>query len=491
MIQPLLELINTHLNVTQVEKLEGGFVSGQIYRVHTLDKKLNQNKVFYIKYLRTKPILVSKGRTYGEESNLHYLAHASQLKTIQQYIDIILPVASYEYSVKGDRKIFMILPSAEGESLSKLVQNNNIDTINHAFAVLGSSLAKVHLSSHVFSGPKGSKIPQTKQDFINAYVSSHGDLHGDNVFYNSSTKRIAFIDVETMANSFDEKDQANSPVCYDMFYMLLMSSKKFGEFMPKNNWGPFLNMFKSYIEVYPMKQRQGVYKYLIYCLQRAHKIDFVDIFKYFNFSKKFGNTELKGADVLAQQLHLLKLEHFKQLNIGRNRSQECKDIIENTYRPKGSPANSPIISSKLHESSPRLRAVTAPASFSPAIPSPKVPNKFPLPVSTAAIIETNKVSLHSLPLKVGVEVNKVVPLSVALKGVAVAPKGTSLPAVPKKVEGAVNKLAPLSIAPKRVTAAPKRTSLPAVPKKVVGAVNNLLSIANDTIPYHKWSQEKI
>ena len=458
-VQPLLKLINPNMIVSQVEKLEGGFVSGQLYRVKAINSKAEQNKVFYIKYLRTKPILVSKGRTYGEEANLHYLAHASHLKDIQQHIDIVLPLASYEYYVKKDeRKVFMILPSAEGESFSRLIQNNNMNTINDAFVALGSALGKVHLSYQVFSGINGAKTPKTKQDFINVCVPSHGDLHGDNVFYNPMTKRITFIDVETMANSFDEKDQANSPLCYDMLYMLLMSSKKFGEFMPKNTWAPLLNMFKSYVGVYPMEQRQGLYEYLSYCLQRTAKIEFVDIFKHFTFNKSFGSIEVKGAETLAKQLLLLKIEHHKQLNIGRDRSKECKDIIEKTYRSKESPTNSPIISARAAESSPRLRAVTAPPSLSPSVPSPKAPAKFPLPVSTVVVVETNKVTLLPLHSKVGIEVNKGMPLNLSPKRrVAPVPKGTSLPVAPKKVGVDVAKVTPLAVSLKGggVVAAPK------------------------------------
>jgi hypothetical protein len=476
-VQPLFKLINPNKVVTDVEKLEGGFVSGQIYRAKTRDMKSDQEKIFYIKYLRTKPILVSKGRTYGEEANLHYLAQASHLKSIQQHIDIILPIASYEYQVKDGRKVFMILPSAEGESLSKLTQSNNLTTINQAFAVLGSALGKVHLSYQFFSGPNGSKTPQTKQDFINVCVPSHGDLHGDNVFYNPSTERIAFIDVETMANSFDEKDQANSPLCYDMLYMILMSSKKFGDFMPKNNWAPFLNMFKSYVEVYPLEQRQGLYDYLIYCLQRVDKIEFIDIFKYFNFTKKFGKSEIKGANTLIANLMELRREHLKQINRGRDYSKEFKDAVETAHSPKNSPN--------------RLRAVTAPSSPSPnglsligqaKLPLPFTPQEGsmplkvnPLSVTPKVINERNKdipfskepykgIPLPNKPKEVS-NPAKVIPLSVPLKGVSERNK-VVLQHVPSQ-DGEVSN---------KITRSPVISKITAEPPKVVPFLKTLQSV---------------
>ncbi|AIK96147.1 hypothetical protein [Candidatus Odyssella acanthamoebae] len=469
-VQALFKLIDPNMEVKQVEKLEGGFVSGQIYRVQSRDVKSKQTKVFYIKYLRTKPILVSKGRTYGEEANLRYLAQASHLKYMRQHIDIILPTASYEYQVKDERKIFMILPSAEGESLSKLVQSNNLDAINQVFAALGSALGKVHLHYQFFPGVNGSKTPKIKQDFINVSVPSHGDLHGDNVFYNDSTQRIAFIDVETMANSFDEKDQANSPLCYDMLYMMLMSPKKFGEFMPKNNWVPFLNMFKSYVEVYPVEQRQGLYDYLIYCLQRVDKIEFVDIFKYFNFTKKFGRTEVKEAKILAQNLHSSKIEFVKQLNVGRDWKKECTETIENIYLNKepsatskasSPPSNRPSPNAKL--SPARSRAFTAPVSSSTNSSSPKVPAKLPLPVTPTVVGATHKV----------------VPLPVKSKEVGAINKLTLSPVV-SKITVETHNVIPLPVKPKGVGATNKVTPLSVTPK-VVSEMNKVVALNNTSL----------
>lgn len=315
---PLFQKIEPFLGVTGVETLTGGFVSGKIYRVTTVDQITADPRVFYLKYLRTKAILVSKGRCYGEEVNLSQLAQAIYLDDIKSHIDVMLPIASYEYKTNDKRKVFMIIPGAPGKSFSKIVEGQNIEEINRSFSELGSVLGKVHVKSGRFLGSTRSLFPRTCQDFINVRVPSHGDLHGDNVFYDEATNRLSLIDVETMANSFDQEGHAISPICYDMLYILLMSSKKFGKFMPNHNWEPFKALFASYVEAYPDYQKKGIYDYLIYCLTHIERIKFLDIFKYFSFKKGFEKSEIKGAKSIADFLSEAKGKHLIQLRSGRD-----------------------------------------------------------------------------------------------------------------------------------------------------------------------------
>lgn len=334
-VAELFREINPSLGVTGVTILKGGFVSGKIYRIMSVHNETAQQEVFYLKYLRSKPILVSKGRIYGEELNLQYLAQAEHVEAMQHHLDIMLPIASYEYRFDKNRKVFMVIPEAKGASLSNIVADQDLESVNQAFTALGCALGKVHTELNIFDERNNVRSPKTVNDFINVKVPSHGDLHGDNVFYDTTTQRLSLIDVETMANSFDENGQPTSPICYDMLYMLLMSSKKFGKFMPDNDWEPFEKMFQAYVEQYPMEQRKGLYSYLIYCLQHVEKIKFVDIFKSFNFKKGFSKGAIKGAKIVAKGLDELKYKHIRQLNAGRNFSDEFKMYTEQRYSPKG------------------------------------------------------------------------------------------------------------------------------------------------------------
>jgi hypothetical protein len=338
--QPLFFQIKPENIVTDVNALEGGFVSGQIYRVTTYNTKTSNEQVFYIKYLRTKPILVSKGRVLGEQINLDSLSKSPTLETAQEQFDIMLPIATFQYG----KKVFMVIPSAKGESFTSLVKKDLGQTVNLAFSALGKALGNLHVKIRHFTG-QGS--PKTLSDFINVTVVSHGDLHGDNVFYDKTTGQLSLIDVETMANSLDTNGTPNSPIFYDMFYMLLMSSKKFGDYMKDDNWTPFLSMFKAYISVYPEDERKGVYDYLIYCLKNTKNIKFTDLFEKFKIKKGFGSGRIEGARIIADALKQERDKLFPNSSPQRDfvskisprpsqdtlSPDQVKRAIEQRYRP--------------------------------------------------------------------------------------------------------------------------------------------------------------
>ena len=338
--QPLFNEIKPENIVTDVEALEGGFVSGQIYRVTTYNTKTSNEQLFYIKYLRTKPILVSKGRVLGEQINLDNLSKSPILDIAQTQFDIMLPIATFQYG----KKIFMVIPSAKGESFTSLVKKDLGQTVDLAFSALGKALGNLHVKIRHFTGQD---TPQTLTDFINVTVISHGDLHGDNVFYDEKTGRLSLIDVETMANSLDANGTPNSPIFYDMFYMLLMSSKKFGSYMKDSDWAPFLSMFKAYISVYPENERKGVYDYLIYCLKNTKNIKFTDLFEKFKIKKGFGSGRIEGARIIADALEQERDRLFPNTSpqrdfvnkINPRPSQDAlspdqvKRAIEQRYRP--------------------------------------------------------------------------------------------------------------------------------------------------------------
>ncbi len=329
--------------VTDVKTLEGGFVSGQIYRVTTYSTKLSKEQIFYIKYLRTKPILVSKGRVLGEQINLDNLAKSPFLEPTQEQFDIMLPIATFQYG----KKVFMVIPSAKGESFTSIVKNDLGQTVDLAFSALGKALGNLHLKTR---NVEGSNLPKTLQDFINVKVISHGDLHGDNVFFDNTTGRLSLIDVETMANSIDAHGTPNSPIFYDMFYMLLMSSKKFGDYMKTNKWSPFISMFRAYISVYPEDERKGIYDYLIYCLNHTKKIKFTDLFENFTINKGFGSGRIAGAHRIATALEQDRDKLFAASSSERrfvakkttrstdHKPEHVKKVIERQYTTNSSSA---------------------------------------------------------------------------------------------------------------------------------------------------------
>jgi hypothetical protein len=308
LLQKTINLSLNVLNDADVQTLEGGFVSGDIYKV----KATSQNGMIYhyfIKYLRTKPILVSNGRCVGEQENLGFLGENKKIAEINTYLKITLPEAICKYKYKGEEKVCMILPAAAGQSFSDIVKSNDPNLINAAFMALGTALGKMHTQHRFFqsdSHPTNAS-PRTATDFLNTFVLSHGDLHGQNVFYDPLTGMISFIDVETMANSFDKDGTPSSPICYDILYMLLMSPGKFGAYMPDNGWRPFKEFLDTYIQSYATEERSGIYDYLIDCFSQATSIKFVDIFKLFKWKKGISDQKtVDGAEALAAYVKSLK-----------------------------------------------------------------------------------------------------------------------------------------------------------------------------------------
>lgn len=308
----LKESINPRLCVlsdTDVETLTGGFVSGDIYKVKATDPQgITQD--FFIKYLRTKLILVSRGRCVGEQANLGFLLENKKIADINTYLKITLPEIMCQYPYKDEKKVCMVLPAAAGQSFSEIVNSGDLNLINAAFKALGTALGRMHTTHRYFKSDSQSPdtSPHTAVDFLNTLVLSHGDLHGQNVFYDPETGRISFIDVETMANSFDVDGNPSSPICYDMLYMLLMSPGKFGKYMPRNNWQPFKKLLKAYTESYTVEERNGIYDYLINCFNQADSIAFIDIFKHFKWKKVISDQEtIDGAQTLADYVKELKL----------------------------------------------------------------------------------------------------------------------------------------------------------------------------------------
>lgn len=320
--------ISPDIVVTDVKKLSGGFVSGEIYRIAAVRTNTHAVENFFLKYLRKTPVLVTSGRCYGEQANLAFLMSNQRTQEIQNYITIILPELIAEYTDDNDeQKVFMILPEAKGESFTNIVKGENLDSINTAFSAFGFSLAQMHMNHRLFTSSPQNSQSLTKKDFINARVLAHTDLHGDNIFYCPNTQRISFIDVETMANSFDENNNPSSPIGYDLLYMLLMSPKKFGDSMPKNKWAPFEHFLKAYTDAYPIAERVGIYDYLeeLFHTSTMEETPFLDLFKHFSWEKKIQPQEIKGAKKLAKYIRQLRIQ-FKKAQNPRPRADTKKEI---------------------------------------------------------------------------------------------------------------------------------------------------------------------
>ena len=252
---------------------------------------------------------------------------------MQQYINIVLPEVIATYKGKNEKnKTFMLLPGAPGESLSDIVQTNDVDRINEAFSALGSSLAKMHIRHRFFEGGD----PTTMNDFMKTRVPSHTDFHGKNVFYCPKTKKISFIDVETMANSFDSDNKPNSPISYDLLYMLLMSAKTFGSFMPKNDWDPFKKFLDAYTSEYKPHERTGILNYLESSFRQAKKIAFTDIFKHFLWKKTMSSQDAEGMKELTQHIRDLKSQQlsdfgYQPLNFMSKKKISSQDVKVNRH----------------------------------------------------------------------------------------------------------------------------------------------------------------
>lgn len=89
----------------KVSPLEGGFVSGILYRVSTHHPDTQDKQDFYIKYLRKKPIIVSGGRCNGELANLDYLKQSPIIHKIQTTLTIVLPEMMLQYRTAKKKKL--------------------------------------------------------------------------------------------------------------------------------------------------------------------------------------------------------------------------------------------------------------------------------------------------------------------------------------------------------------------------------------------------
>lgn len=140
-----------------------------------------------------------------------------------------------------------------------------------------------------------------------------------------------------MAYSFDLKtNNPIAPVCYDLLYMMVMATKKFGNYMPKNAWEPFKQLFKAYIEAYPEDEQMGICDYLMYCLENGKRIKFTDIFRDFTLKKGFDGQTVEGSKVLSTYINELKLNLLrKEISADSPQSRMTKEVISDHYSPNG------------------------------------------------------------------------------------------------------------------------------------------------------------
>jgi hypothetical protein len=284
--EPVQRLFQTSLGIIleniEVESLNGGFVSGEIYHVTGHIEGIEDRKEYFIKYLRSS-LLIDKKRTHDEPLNLYYIQNLIDdgILNVDSFV-LNLPLATYKYRISGQKKLFTISEGAKGKSLTKIVKEGDPETIYAAFEAIGKALGAFHMQN--FHIPAGMEFPTSKHDFNSISVPCHGDFHGDNLFYCPYEDLVTFIDNETLMNSFNEESETwDAPLFYDFGYLLHSSEKRFGKsgrkFLKNHQYAPFNSLIDHYIEAFDVENRQGIVSYLSSCLKNINEINFQDVFR--------------------------------------------------------------------------------------------------------------------------------------------------------------------------------------------------------------------
>lgn len=346
-------------HVTAVRTLGGGFVSGDIYRVTVTKKAATSQgpsqKYFFIKYLRKRGPIVSRERTYREMFNMTQIQSTFKLMTGSydeshphhnpaQNIKIIIPDHTNKYTItkrgfrgsNAEEKTFMIMPSANGKSLSGIVEDNKTkspgmiarmrgrsssppqaNALNVAFGAVGRDFAA--FQRHYAVTPTGQPAKNVAE-VSNTKVYVHGDFHGSNVFYDDATDRVSLIDTETLADSFGPDGAPKGFIGYDFGYLLLMSDRHFGEkTMSQINWAPFKSFLANYISEYAKSQEEhdALIEYWIDVLRKLPVSAYKDYFPNMPVKKVMKKTltdnESRGAANILRFLEGVKAQDPKTL----------------------------------------------------------------------------------------------------------------------------------------------------------------------------------
>lgn len=132
---------------------------------------------------------------------------ASKLAHINYFKNPALPrmtfdEASYYYIVDGSKQYFSILHGAKGVPFSTIWKDYEdkkigIDQLEESAYAIGKALGSFHVHT------KMPKNIHSSDDFGSYTPIAHGDFYWQNIFYDFKTKRVYFIDNESMAKSFE------------------------------------------------------------------------------------------------------------------------------------------------------------------------------------------------------------------------------------------------------------------------------------------------
>lgn len=174
---------------------------------------------------------------------------------------------------------FSIYHPAKGLTIREIIETKKLSESMLAFETLGKKLARFHLLNMNKGTQYAGEIlsPNVSLGYWqrNAYYKTciHGDLSFSNVFYDAATKRITFIDTETMGYSASQKhsilrDIEAIVIRYFLYEKYLNSSiagleEIYGICMT--------SFFTTYIKAYPKKMQDGLKKYLCNII-RHHRV---------------------------------------------------------------------------------------------------------------------------------------------------------------------------------------------------------------------------
>lgn len=264
--------VSEHKDVV-VFKVEGGSFSDAIYSINV---KGREHPVFFLKISKKdnafkRLIEIQKSRIGRIGLEKHY---NNSKPVFRRFLPTIVWLEKvYRYKVKGKESdgfkgIMELSHAAQGEEVSNIIYTKSLDQIETCGYFVGKALGSFQ---QVFIEYNDKENPRTW------LTVAHYDFHEGNVFFDIKTKKVYFIDNETM--------QAKGSVFNDVDYMnnRMMNFIRFYYDNEEKELEALSFMFsflKGYLEAYPADQRYAIGSILIEGLlnKMSSRLRFFDFF---------------------------------------------------------------------------------------------------------------------------------------------------------------------------------------------------------------------
>ncbi len=248
----------TGIKIT-IKEGKGGSYTGAIFTVYLEKEDGSKRAVLFLKVSKKEAVDAWKNLIKIQKSPIGRLGtRTSNASTNHLFFNKNLPIMTwaekfYAYDDgKGNERTIEVTHAAHGIPVHDIISNINItgdQTLQKMCAkALGKAIGAFQQAFMKYVNPSD---PKTWTTF------AHGDLHGNNVFFDKKTSRIYFIDNETMSKSLDNPTNIWDDL--GRFTELLMS-----QFLSYNNtklnqiFYFYTYFIQAYIESFPQDKRKLV-----------------------------------------------------------------------------------------------------------------------------------------------------------------------------------------------------------------------------------------